>query len=266
MVNAGIIRYTVMENDFVRYWSKVYKKLRPYPVCLKNHISFGWVFRKHSPQLKKSINAFLAHNGRRTLNGNYIYNKYVRTGSPLRHLASHKALKRLQKNRDLFVKHAKKYKLDWVLLAAQGYQESRLNSDKISVDGAVGIMQIKPSTARSKEVNIPDIYNNNNNIRAGAKYMHFLIAQYFNDKSISPMNKGLFALAAYNAGPTRIQYLRKRAAAYGINPNEWFNQVEIMVARDVGKETVQYVSNVYKYYISFRALKHYSKMSGKVVI
>ncbi len=67
-------------------------------------------------------------------------------------------------------------------------------------------------------------------------------------------NRMLFALAAYNAGPSRIADLRRRAAGRGLDPNRWFGQVELQAARDIGRETVTYVGNIVKYYVVYRGI------------
>ena len=147
--------------------------------------------------------------------------------------------------------HGDKYDVPHLLLAAQGYQESRLDPNVKSSAGAVGVMQIKPSTAASKPIGIPNIQITDRNIEAGAKYLRYMVNQYYADEPMDRVTKGLFALASYNAGPNKIQQLRKRAQAEGYNPNLWFNNVEIVASKDIGRETVQYVSNIYKYYLAY---------------
>jgi membrane-bound lytic murein transglycosylase MltF len=66
------------------------------------------------------------------------------------------------------------------------------------------------------------------------------------------LNKGLFTFASYNAGPGRVAQLRREAAKRGLDPNKWFNNVEVVAAEKVGRETVQYVSNIYKYYLAYK--------------
>jgi membrane-bound lytic murein transglycosylase MltF len=138
------------------------------------------------------------------------------------------------------------------MLAAQAYQESELNHDRESPAGAVGIMQIKPSTAADRNVGIDDISSPANNIRAGARYMRFLMDRYFADPEMGEMQRWLFALAAYNAGPAKIQRLRKQAAVEGHDPNLWLDNVELIAARKIGRETVRYVRNTFKYYVAYR--------------
>jgi membrane-bound lytic murein transglycosylase MltF len=113
-------------------------------------------------------------------------------------------------------------------------------------------MQLLPSTAKDKNVAIPNIEELEPNIEAGAKYMAFLKTRYFSGPDIDGLNGALMSLAAYNAGPGRIRRIRSEAEARGYDPNRWFDNVEVVVAEQVGRETVQYVSNIFKYYLSYR--------------
>ena len=139
-------------------------------------------------------------------------------------------------------------------MGALAYQESRIDQSKRSQVGAVGVMQLLPSTAADKSVNIPDIEKIENNIHAGVKYLHWIRETYFEDENMDRLNKGLFSLASYNAGPAKVKRLRKEASKMGLNPNIWFGNVEVVAAKRIGRETVQYVSNIYKYYISYRLI------------
>ncbi|MEJ2523749.1 MAG: transglycosylase SLT domain-containing protein [Gammaproteobacteria bacterium] len=154
----------------------------------------------------------------------------------------------------LFRKYGEKYGLDPLLLVAQGYQESELDHSRKSSAGAVGIMQMLPSTARDKNVGIADITGLENNIEAAAKYLSWIMDRYFNDPDMPRLQRELFALAAYNAGPARVARLRREAEQQGLDPDEWFNNVEIIAARRIGRETVQYVANIYKYYLAYEVL------------
>jgi membrane-bound lytic murein transglycosylase MltF len=142
--------------------------------------------------------------------------------------------------------------MPWLLLAAQGYQESELDQSVRSDAGAVGVMQIKPSTARGSPINITGVEASaEKNIQAGVKYLRFIMDRYYRDEPMDQLNRGLFAVASYNAGPARISQLRRKAKAMRLNPNVWFGNVEIVAAREIGRETVTYVSNIYKYYVSY---------------
>jgi len=154
----------------------------------------------------------------------------------------------------LFEKYGEKYRLEWLLLAAQAYQESGLDHSKRSPRGAVGVMQLLPSTARDPNVNIPDIDILDRNIEAGAKYLRFILDRYFKSAEMDTFDRHLFALAAYNAGPARVAALRREAAQIGLDPNRWLDNVEVVAARRVGREPVQYVGNILKYYFAYRLL------------
>ena len=137
--------------------------------------------------------------------------------------------------------------------AVQAYQESTIDQSKASPAGAYGVMQIKPSTAEGSPINIKDIDTNmENNINAGVKYMNYIVNTNFKDAKFDKLNRELFAFAAYNAGPGRVSSLRKKAEAQGLNPDIWFNNVELVAAKEIGSETVTYVSNIYKYYIAYK--------------
>ena len=89
------------------------------------------------------------------------------------------------------------------------------------------------------------------------KYNRWLADNFYADPTIDALNQTLLALASYNAGPTRIARLRKEAEENGLDPNRWFNNVELIAAKRIGRETVQYVSNIYKYYLAYQfAVQH----------
>ena len=149
------------------------------------------------------------------------------------------------------------------MIGALAYQESTLDHRKRSKVGAVGIMQILPSTAADKNVGILDVENLESNIHAGTKYLRFIRNRYFNDPAIDGLNQTLFAIASYNAGPAKVAKLRKEADEMGFNPNVWFNNVEEVAAKRIGRETVQYVSNIYKYYIAYKLIFETRKAKEK---
>ena len=161
-------------------------------------------------------------------------------------------IERFQGLIDLFRKYSARYQLDWLMVAALGYQESGLDQSKRSPAGAIGVMQMLPTTAADRNVNIPDIEILENNIHAGTKYLRFLHDRYFDGEDLDPLNKALFTAASYNAGPARINGLRRKASQSGLDPNKWFRNVEVLAAQEIGRETVQYVSNIYKYYLAYR--------------
>jgi membrane-bound lytic murein transglycosylase MltF len=151
-----------------------------------------------------------------------------------------------------FQQYAAEYNFDYLMLAAQGYQESMLNQNLVSPRGAVGVMQVLPKYAAAQPIDIPNVRDPQDNIHAGTKMLAFITKTYFNDPAIDQMNKTLFTFASYNAGQNRIVRLRKEAQAQGLDPNKWFGNVEIVAANDIGQETVQYVANIYKYYVAYK--------------
>ena len=111
-------------------------------------------------------------------------------------------------------------------------------------------MQVMPATG--KDLKVGNITELEPNIHAGIKYLRFMMDEYYKDDPMDPLNKGLMTLASYNAGPARIRQLRREAEKRGLNPNVWFGNVERIASERIGRETVQYVSNIYKYYVAYR--------------
>jgi membrane-bound lytic murein transglycosylase MltF len=267
LVDSGVIPYTATVEDVARLWTNVMDSLVLYDkIPLAQNISYGMVFRKESPKLKAATDKFAKKNAKGTVMGNQLYKKYVVNVKRLRGMHSKKTLAQVKALRTTFQKYADQYLLDWLLLVAQGYQESLLNQSAVSPVGAIGIMQVMPATAAGRPLHIKNIHRVDNNIHAGVKYMRFLVDEYFNTPEIDLLNRHLLALAAYNCGPGRVAQLRKKAKAKGLNPNVWFDNVEIIAAREIGRETVQYVSNIYKFYTSYRALNYYISQKGEKII
>ena len=188
--------------------------------------------------------------------GNVLFNRYLKNTNYITNSHHQEDLKRFQQALQYFRKYGSQYELDSLMLAAVGYQESRLIQSTKSQAGAVGIMQLLPSTAKDKNINIPDIQNIESNIHAGTKYLRFIKDRYFSDDDISELDKILFSFASYNAGPAKVAKLRKEAQKMGLDPNVWFKNVELVAAKRIGRETVQYVSNIYKYFIGYQLLSH----------
>jgi len=267
MVSAGIIPFTVVEEDIAGHWSEVLDSLKAHPeIPINTNTSYAWAFRQNSPQFAAKVNQFIRENRKGTLIGNILYNRYLKNDRYLKNALSRPAIQRLGDIQSLFMKYGDMYQFDWLLLAALAYQESGLDQNTKSHAGAVGIMQIRPKTAAGSPINIQGVDQVENNIHAGTKYLRFLIDRYYKSDSIDVLNQGLFALAAYNAGPARINRLRKKAARQGLDPNLWFDSVEMVAANDIGRETVRYVSNIYKYFTSYRSLRNYAQASGKSII
>jgi len=186
------------------------------------------------------------------LKRNVLLQQYLKNQKYVRNSTSQQERAKFERTVELFRKYSDQYKLDALLMAAQGYQESRLDNSVKSPVGAIGIMQVMPATG--KELAVGDITNPENNVHAGVKYVRFMMDQYFEKEPMNELNKGLFTFASYNAGPARIRDLRQRAGKRGLDPNLWFNNVEVVAAEAIGRETVQYVANIYKYYLAYTML------------
>jgi membrane-bound lytic murein transglycosylase MltF len=255
MTNAGLIGATVVDDYLGEFWSGIFKDIRLHPdLKLRTGGELAWAVRKGAPRLLAEVNEFVARNRRGTRTGNVLIKRYLGTLKWARNAFDDEDLARFRQMIGLFRKYADRYRFDWLLCAAQGYQESRLDQSKRSHVGAIGVMQVMPATARDRNVNIPDIERLEPNIHAGIKYLRWVVDTYFDDAGIDPLNRELFAFASYNAGPNRIARLRKEAGAAGLDPNVWFRNVELVAARRVGAEPVQYVSNIYKYYLAYKTI------------
>ena len=218
-------------------------------MAVRTGASLAVAIRKHSPRLAAELNAFLAKNGLGTALRNVIEKRYLVSTTYAKQANSEAAQKKLRELGGLFKKYGEQYQLDWLLMAAQGFQESGLDQNAKSKVGAVGVMQVMPATG--KELKVGDIRQTEANIHAGVKYIRFMIDQYFKDEPMDGLNKGLFAFASYNAGPARVRQLRNEAEKRGLDPNVWFGNVEQIASERIGRETVTYVSNIYKYYIAY---------------
>jgi membrane-bound lytic murein transglycosylase MltF len=221
-------------------------------VTLRTGASLAVPIRKNSPRLAAELNTFLAKYGHGTAFGNTIEKRYLVSTKFVKQATSEAERKKFLALTGFFKKYSDQYQVDFLLMAAQGYQESGLDQTAKSRVGAVGVMQVMPATG--KELGVGDISKIEPNIHAGVKYIRFMIDQYFKDEPMDNLNKGLFAFASYNAGPGRVRQLRKEAEKRGLDPNVWFGNVEQIASERIGRETVTYVSNIYKYYVAYRLL------------
>jgi membrane-bound lytic murein transglycosylase MltF len=253
MVNAGLMSYTAGDEPDAKFWAQVFPGIRVQenlPLSQDGH--YAWAFRKNSPRLAAVVNEFVKGHREGTAFGNTLIRRYTGSLKYVKNSTSEAEMKKFNELAGIFRKYAAQYEFDTLLLAAQGYQESGLDQRARSHAGAVGVMQVKPSTAESSPVFIKGIDTAENNIHAGAKLLHFLVRDYFGDPAIDPLNRSLFAFAAYNAGPARVRRLRETAKKKGLNPNIWLRNVEVIAAKEIGQETVQYVANIYKYYLAYK--------------
>jgi membrane-bound lytic murein transglycosylase MltF len=252
MLNAGLIGITVARDVYADFWARVYTGIHPRKdILVASGESTGFAVRKSAPQLLTALNEFVKDHRVGTSFGNTVMNRYLKDTKWVKNSVDEGELKKFSQMVNLFQRYGEEYSLPYLLVAAQAYQESGLNQDAKSSVGAVGVMQIKPETAAGNPINIHDIHTVDRNIQAGVKYFRFMMDRYFKDEPMDVDTKALFTLASYNAGPARIASLRRKAEAEGLDPNRWFNNVELIASREIGRETVQYVSNIYKYYLAY---------------
>jgi membrane-bound lytic murein transglycosylase MltF len=251
MASVGMIGITIADDYIANFWQRSFTDLTVRDdLAIREDGRIAWAFRKNSPMLAQAINNFVEANKPGTKTGNVILNRYLDNPARVTNALAGDRLRKLTLEEPRFRRYGNEFDIDWLMLAAQGYQESGLDNSKISPAGAVGMMQLMPKTARS--VGISDYRKVDGNIRAGAKYMRHLIDDYIGSDDVDEMNQWLLALASYNAGATRIRTIRRQTEASGLDPNLWFDNVELTVAESIGSETVVYVRNVMKYYLAYR--------------
>jgi membrane-bound lytic murein transglycosylase MltF len=262
MVNAGLAPMTMVDDYVAEFWKQVYPDLvLNTAAAVKTDGETAMMVRKNSPQLVAELNAFLTKYPEGSLQRNVLTQKYWKSVKYAKGATSKAEVERFRQTVTFLRKYSDQYKLDYLLMAAQGYQESGLDQSRKSPVGAIGVMQVMPGTGADMKVG--DITKLDANIHAGVKYMRFMMDSYYADEPMDRLNKGLFTFASYNAGPNRIRQLRERAAKRGLDPNQWFNNVELIAAESIGRETVQYVSNIYKYYLGYKMLTEQQELRTK---
>lgn len=255
MVNAGLIPAIVIDKHKGDFWTQIFDNITLHDnLTVHSGGRIAWAIRKNSPQIKKEINAFVKGNKKGSLNFNMLFKRYLEDTKYIKNNLAEEEAEKFKAILDIFKKYGHEYDFDWIMLGALAYQESGLDQSKRSQAGAIGIMQVLPTTASDPNVAVKNIKELENNVHAGTKYLRFMTDRYYTDEAMDEMNRQLFAFASYNAGPARIARLRKEAGQQGFDPNVWFNNVEVIAAKRIGRETVQYVSNIYKYYIAYKMI------------
>jgi membrane-bound lytic murein transglycosylase MltF len=253
MVNAGLYPVTVADDYLARLWAQVFTGLRVHEAfAVREGGEIGWAIRRENPKLKALVDEFVRKNRVGTKMGNIISRRYLGSADRITSPDNERDMARFRSMVDLFRKYGERYEFDHLMVMAQAYQESGLDQSRRSRAGAIGVMQVLPSTARDPNVAVRDIHLLENNVHAGVKYLRFVVDRYFSGEGLDPVNRQLFAFASYNAGPARVAGLREKARRAGLDPDRWFGNVEVIAAREIGRETVQYVANIFKYYLAYR--------------
>jgi membrane-bound lytic murein transglycosylase MltF len=250
MLNAGVFEFIVVDDWKAKLWAQVLSNVRVHgQIAVNEGGRIGWALRKESPKLGSVLTEFFAQAVKKEGVVAYRFAQFNKQVRQIKDPTGSEDAKRFQETIALFNKYAPRYHFDAVMLAAQGYQESRLDQSARSHVGAIGIMQIMPATGA--ELQVGDIRVAESNVHAGAKYMDRLMTRYFQDAKFTEVNRTLFAFAAYNAGPGNISKARGEAGKRGLDPDRWFNHVEVVVAEKIGREPTTYVRNIYKYYVAY---------------
>ncbi|MHC5029148.1 MAG: MltF family protein, partial [Planctomycetota bacterium] len=262
MVSAGLLDVTVVDEHLADLWAQVLPGLRLHrDLAIDVSGEIAWAIRRNSPQLRDRLNAFAAESRQGTLLGNILIKRYYESTKWVTDPTSPAERERLDRYVAFFKRYCTEYDFDWLLIAAQSYQESQLNPDIVSHAGAVGLMQLLPATA--KDMGETNLRDPESNIRAGVKYMDWIRRNFFDDPALDPAVKVDFALASYNAGPSRVRRWRETARERGM-PDRWFGSVERIALEEVGPEPVRYVANINKYYVAYSlALEIVSTRAGE---
>jgi membrane-bound lytic murein transglycosylase MltF len=251
MLNAGLLQFVVVDDWKARIWAQILPKIKVREdLVLRAEGYTGWAVRKGSPELVTVATEFYKDVVKKQGGIDARLAQYFRRVKQIANNTAGAEWKRFEATIKLFEKYGAKYGFDPLMLAAQGYQESRLQQDARSHVGAIGVMQIMPATG--KELAVGDITVIEPNIHGGAKYMDQLMTRYFPDAKFAEEERPLFAFASYNAGPGNIARMRKLAAQRGLDPDKWFNNVEVVTSERIGLETTTYVRNIYKYYAAYK--------------
>jgi membrane-bound lytic murein transglycosylase MltF len=250
MVNAGAIETTLADSHIASFADELFPDIKIHDkIVLNDDVRFGWMVRKNNPQLKASLNDFIKTIKKGTLLGNIHFKRYFKENPWVRRALEREDLNKFSTYAPLFKKYGEKYGIDWMLIAALSFQESRFNPNARSRYGAVGLMQVLPSTG--KDMGISNVESPENNIHAGVKYLDFVRNRYFSDENLPMDEQVRFTLASYNAGPANIRRSRRTTEQMGYDSTIWFGNVEMGTMKQVGPEPVQYVRNINKYYLSF---------------
>jgi membrane-bound lytic murein transglycosylase MltF len=251
MLSAGLLEVIIVDDWKAKMWAQILPKIKVNErIAVREGGKIGWAIRKGSSKLEEEILGFYRGYLKKEGVAAYRLKQYMSRIKQIKDPTATAEWKRFEETVALFEKYGQKYNFDPLMLAAQGYQESQLDQNKKSRVGAIGVMQVMPATGSALKVG--DIRVIEPNIHAGAKYMDQLMTRYFSDANFTENNRTLFAFASYNCGPGNVSKMRKEAAKRGLDPDMWFNNVEIVTAQKIGMETTTYVRNIYKYYVAYK--------------
>lgn len=268
MVSNGTIDYTVAEEDIARVNSFYYPNLDvSTPLSFSQRIAWG--VRKSSPQLLDTLNSWIK-SMKKQVDYHVIHNKYFksRRASIIRAKSDYSSIKgdQISPYDDLIKEAANEIGWDWKFLAAQIFKESRFNKNAVSWAGAVGLMQLLPSTG--EQYGYTDLTNPEVSLKAGIKHIKWINKQWENlieDEE----EKKKFILASYNIGQGHIQDAYRLAKKYGEDPQKWevvskfllrkskpkyYNDPVVKFGYCKGIEPVNYVEVIFDLYEKYNEL------------
>jgi membrane-bound lytic murein transglycosylase MltF len=248
MVQAGIYHLTVVEQPIAERWAKVMPKLRVDRSVALSNGDMQWFVRKDAVMLHATVDRFL-ETWQAPANQDVAFQKAYKDLYRVHYPLARQDRQRLEKLRPTLQRHADAQKMDWLDLAALAFKESQLNPGAKGGSGATGLLQITPSAAQ--RVGVGNIRDVDGNVQAASKYLAMIRRKFFSSPRINERERMAFTLAAYNLGPERVQAMRTQAKRQGLNPNQWFFQVERVAMAQVGMGVVSYVNSVNKYYLAY---------------
>ena len=218
-----------------------------------------WAVKAENAGEEKDINlwlkSFMSENSYKNVR-NRFYSNY----NPVSRAAKGEKSRRISPYDELIKKYAEKLGWDWRLLAAVIWHESKFSINGVSPRGCRGLMQVRPSTA--KTFGVEHLMDPEENIFAGTEYLRRLGKLY--DSNVSdPLEKVKFTLAAYNAGEGRIADCRNYAAKKDVDSTRWDEVVKIIpemredtilledsvkLGKFKGYETISYVATIMDLY------------------
>ncbi len=224
----------------------------------------AWGLRKDQPLLSDKLNQFIGKQYR-GLFYNVTFNKYFKSQRKIKKYSAQRVVpgEALSPYDDMVKPLAKQYGMDWRLIIAQMYQESRFNPKAKSFAGAQGLMQVLPRTA--KEMGFSNLNEPANGIGAGLAYMNWLRDRFPGEMDLQ--ERLYFTLAAYNAGTGHVRDARRLARKLGKDPDRWFGNVEeamLLLSQPRyfrqarfgyvrGSEPVEYVRRIRDRYLAYLA-------------
>jgi membrane-bound lytic murein transglycosylase MltF len=224
LVDAGILPTTVVKDYAAEAMAKVFDRVVVRAdLVIATGVSTVIAIRKDAPLLHQIIDDFVDGHKAGSTFGDALLAKHVGDVVRLASPAAAPALQRFRRLSPQLQKDGSEFAVDWQLIAAQQFEESGLGASDAQV-------------------------------RASAQALRAAIDKDYRDAAINPLNQVLFALAAHQAGDAAVAGWRRAAASAGLDPNVWFYNVEIISAHQAGRKTVDYVSNIYKYYTAYKAM------------